>query len=66
MSFVLLQAAELRARRCFFLARSYLADGKPREARALFGRTGVRVAEAVDRHEECASPDATALKVGKA
>lgn len=60
-----MQAAEMRARRCFFVARSYLSDRKPGEAFALFGKAQERVAEAVTQHGECASPDATAIKVAQ-
>lgn len=56
------QSAEFRAQRCFFLARSYLTDAKPREARALFSRAEERAAEALTQHEDCARPNAAAIK----
>jgi len=58
-----MQTAEMMAQRCFFVARSYLSDGKPRDAHALFAHARQRALEAVSKHEECAKPDASAMKV---
>lgn len=56
------KTAEMMAQRCFFVARSYLSDGKPRDAHALFAHARQRALEAVSKHEECAKPDASAMK----
>ena len=62
-SFLALQAAEFQAQRCFYLARSYLSDAKPREGHALFIRTEERASAAIAKHEECAQPDTKAVEV---
>lgn len=57
-----LQAAEFQAQRCMYLARVYLTDAKPREARALFSRAAERAKSAMTKHEDCSKPDALAIK----
>lgn len=57
-----LQASEYQAQRVFYLARGYLADAKPREAHALFGRAAERAHTAAAKHEECAQPDGKAIE----
>jgi hypothetical protein len=57
----ILQAAQSRALRCFYVAHAYLAAGRARDAYAVFERVGVRAAEARELYEDCARPEPAAL-----
>ena len=45
-----------------YLARVYLTDAKPRDARALFSRAAERAKSAMAKHEDCSKPDNLAIK----
>lgn len=55
------QGALYKALRCFYVAHTYLAAGRAREAYAVFERAAERSREARARVEDCAPPDAEAL-----
>ena len=56
-----LQGAQFQTGRCLFAGHAYLAQQKPREASAVFGRARERAAAATERWRECEHPDAAAL-----
>ena len=60
---VLLQAqgAQCQTGRCLYAGHAYLAQHKPREASAVFGRARERAAAAIERWRECEHADAAAL-----
>ncbi|KAK9825392.1 hypothetical protein WJX81_008451 [Elliptochloris bilobata] len=55
------KAAQFQAGRCLFAGHAYLAQRKPREASAIFGRARKRAATAIERWRECERPDQAAL-----
>ena len=56
-----LQGAQFQTGRCMYAGHAYLAQHKPREASAVFGRARERAAAASERWRECEHPDAAAL-----
>lgn len=56
-----LQVAQFQTGRCLYAGHAYLAQHKPREASAVFGRARERAAAAIERWRECEHPDAAAL-----
>ena len=59
--FVQVQGAQFQTGRCLYAGHAYLAQHKPREASAVFGRARERAAAAIERWRECEHPDAAAL-----